>query len=230
MCESMPFDSKDVWSQWNSDIIGNRIYQFLNNKIDHSDSEPRMSPSLGTDVNTMKASISMSDFSNYSRTLISLNDYIQRLIFYTRMSISPVNLAIALLYLHRIEKFKLCEMNTFSIFRLFSTAYLIAFKTFEDPPVMKNSEYCKIAGVSIEEMNRLEWKFLTAINFDLGINSDADVCRSITRMLCPPKITTGILMSEKIVADIHRWSPDTAVDLEDCINTSNEYTSDDDEI
>jgi hypothetical protein len=120
-------------------------------------------------------------------------------------------------------------MNTFSIFRLFSTAYLIAFKTFEDPPVMKNSEYCKIAGISLEEMNRLELKFLTAINFDLGINNDASVCERITRMLSPPKITNGILLSEKIVANIHCQSPDTAVDLEDCINASYEYMSDDDE-
>jgi hypothetical protein len=79
-------------------------------------------------------------------------------------------------------------------------------------------------------MNRLELKFLTAMNFEMGINNDANVCRSITRMLSPPKITNGILMSEKIVTNIHRWSPDTAVNLEDCINTSNEYMSDEDEI
>eukprot|EP00596_Hydrurales_sp_CCMP1899_P001861 CAMPEP_0119054342 /NCGR_PEP_ID=MMETSP1177-20130426/75005_1 /TAXON_ID=2985 /ORGANISM="Ochromonas sp, Strain CCMP1899" /LENGTH=113 /DNA_ID=CAMNT_0007034543 /DNA_START=382 /DNA_END=723 /DNA_ORIENTATION=- len=88
---------------------------------------------------------------------------------------------------------------------------------------MKNGEYCKIAGISLEEMNRLELIFVSAMDYELGINNDAAICRRITRMLSPPKISNGILMSDKtsrITKNIHRLSPDTAVDLEDCDDIS----------
>ena len=60
--------------------------------------------------------------------------------------------------------------------------------------MMKNLEYSKIAGISLSELNRLEFSFLTAINFELGIGDDVSVAQKITRILVPPKVSPEILI------------------------------------
>jgi hypothetical protein len=139
----------------------------------------------------------MAEFYSYSQPPITFNDYVKRLIHYTRMSISPVNLAVALFYIERIEKKGVCEVNQFTIFRLLAVAYLVAYKYMDDPPMMKNLEYCKIAGISLAELNRLEFSFLKAMDFELGIGDDVSVAQKITRILVPPKVSPEILIGNK---------------------------------
>ena len=138
----------------------------------------------------------MNEFYSYSQPPISFNDYVKRLIHYTRMSISPVNLAVALFYIERVEKNGACEVNQFTIFRLLAVAYLVAYKFMDDPPMMKNLEYSKIAGISVAELNRLEFSFLKATNFELGIGDDVSVAQKITRILVPPKVSPEILIGD----------------------------------
>lgn len=139
----------------------------------------------------------MIEFYCYSEPPISLLDYVKRLIHYTRIAISPVNLAVALFYLERIEKNRACEVNQFTIFRLFAVAYLVAYKFMDDPPLMKNFEFSKIAGISLSELNRLEICFLNAINFELGVGYDITVAQKITRILVPPKVSPAILLGNR---------------------------------
>ena len=139
---------------------------------------------------------SMLEFYSYSEPPIGLADYIKRLINYTRNAISPVNLAVALFYIERIEKKGACEVNKNSIYRLFAVAYLVAYKYMDDPPVMKNCEFCKIAGIPLSELNRLELSFLVAIDFELGVGCDISLSRRITRILVPHKVTPEILIGE----------------------------------
>lgn len=168
----LPFGSKEQWSTWTGIEIGGRLLSFLIPKVDHvhvieNDTNKRetMSPNISSmddeDRDLLK-------FYNYSDPPINLEDYIKRLIFYTRQSVSPVNVAVAVLYIHRIEKNGKFEVNKYSIFRLLSVAYLVAFKYMDDPPVMKNGDYCKIAGLSLTELNALEVIFLKAIDYKLG--------------------------------------------------------------
>lgn len=86
-------------------------------------------------------------------------------------------------------------------------------------------------------MNRLELIFLTAMNFDLGVGDDAAICKRITRMLTPPKISHEILICDRIsqVVGCRHWSPDTAVNSEFWDDNyqsdeSDEYNENDDEI
>jgi Cyclin len=220
------FGTHDDWSTWSGVEIGERILHFLNSKIDRSstDNSEKVSDVLhGDETNTS----GMSEFFNFSEPPISLGDYIKRVIHYTRISVSPVNLAVALFYIDRIERRGLCKVTKNSIFRLFSTAYLIAFKRTEDSRVMKNSEYCKIAGIALAELNQLEMNFLISINFELGIGCDGAICQGITRILVPPKVSPEILLSEKQTStDMHRWTPDSIIDLEDSLQ---EYYADEDD-
>jgi hypothetical protein len=147
----------------------------------------------------------MIEFYCYSEPPISLLDYVKRLIHYTRIAISPVNLAVALFYLERIEKNGACEVNQFTIFRLFAVAYLVAYKFMDDPPLMKNFEFSKIAGISLSELNRLEICFLNAINFELGVGYDISVAQKITRILVPPKVSPAILLGNRPIHSMQTY-------------------------
>ena len=220
------FGTHDDWSTWSGAEIGDRILHFLNSKINRSSTDTSANDSGVSKEEEIKT-VGMSEFFNYTEPPISLGDYIKRVIHYTRISVSPVNLAIALFYIDRIERKGLCKVTKYSIFRLFSTAYLIAFKRTEDSRVMKNSEYCKIAGIALPELNQLEMNFLMGINFELGIGADGAICQGITRILVPPKVSPEILLREKqAVIDIHRWTPDSVIDLEGSMG--NYYVDQDD--
>ena len=169
----------------------------LSSKSEEYEMKRRLSSrSVGNDS---LAALDMMEFFSYCEPPITLSDYIKRLINYTRISISPVNLAVALFYIERIENKGCCEVNKYSIFRLFAVAYLIAYKYMDDPPVMKNFEFCKIAGIPLAELNRLELSFLKAINFELGVGSDIAVCQKITRILVPPKVSPAIIIGKTII-------------------------------
>lgn len=222
-----PFGTHNDWSTWSGLEIGGRILHFLNSKMDRTSND-------STDCNETESSgstESMAEFYNFSEPPISLGDYINRLIHYTRLSVSPVNLAVALLYIDRIERKGLCKVTKNSIFRLLSTAYLVAFKHTEDSKVFKNSEYCKIAGISVTELNRLELIFLMSINFELGVGPDIALSQRITRILVPPKVSPEIILNEKPYQPdgIHRWTPDSVIDLEDKDNDNFDEDDDEDE-
>lgn len=222
-----PFGTHNDWSTWSGLEIGGRMLHFLNSKMDHALNDT-------TVCKKGEASgfpESMAEFYNYSDPPISLEDYIKRLIHYTRLSVSPVNLAVALLYIDRIERKGLCKVTKHSIFRLLLTAYLIAYKHTEDSRVMKNSEYCKIAGISLTELNQLELTFLMSINFELGVGPDAALSQRITRILVPPKVSPEIILNQKPyqLDGLHRWTPDSVVDLEEDTN-DDEYELDEDVI
>ena len=170
-------------------------------KQDDSISKPAIT--VGTEDFTEEVvgkivSESMLEFYSYSEPPIGLADYIKRLINYTRNAISPVNLAVALFYIERIVKKGACEVNRHSIYRLFAVAYLVAYKYMDDPPLMKNCEFCKIAGIPLSELNRLELSFLVAIEFELGVGCDISLSRRITRILVPHKVSPEILIGKMI--------------------------------
>jgi hypothetical protein len=91
----------------------------------------------------------------------------------------------------------------------------------DDPPLMKNKEYSKIAGITLKELNSLELRFVKALNFDLGIGNDEDLCLRITQYLVPPKENKSIpndqaIFGESAISTVNqlcRWTPDSIADL-----------------
>ena len=222
------FGTCNDWSTWSGIDIGRRIVQILSTKMERNTLK---SPPTERHYPINDQSSLMIVFFNYSDPPITLDDYIKRLIYYTRISVSPVNLAVALFYLERVEKKKICEINKHSIFRLFSIAYLIAFKHMEDSVVMRNSDYCKIAGVPLHELNKLELIFLRAIDFHLCIGDDIALAQKITRILVPTKISPVILISDKSIhaAHAHPLTPDSVTYTDKELERCGDYNSFDNE-
>ena len=100
---------------------------------------------------------------------ISIEKYLGRLISHTKMEIST--LILILIYIDKICKNNKFRLNYFNIHKLIVTSMLVSIKYNEDD-YFSNSFYAKVGGVSITELNHLEYEFLSLIDFELYVDED----------------------------------------------------------
>ena len=100
---------------------------------------------------------------------ISLEYFINHLFKYTNMSIS--SLILAIIYIDQFcEKFKYA-LSMHNIFRILLIFVYISIKLNEDINI-KPEFYSKVAGVSVKDLNMLEFQMCVAMNFEFFIKSD----------------------------------------------------------
>ena len=100
---------------------------------------------------------------------ISIEDYLKRLFYYTKINISTLILAIVY-----IDNF--CELNGYiltlnNIYRMIMTSCLLSIK-FNEDIIFGNSFYAKVGNFSVELLNTLEYEFYVKLNFQLLVNHD----------------------------------------------------------
>ena len=106
-------------------------------------------------------------FTGKSLPKITLIDYINRIITYSDSEINT--LICSLIYIDRINKIK--AINEFNIHRIFFTAVLVAIKYNEDI-IFNNDYYSKVAGVKLNEINKMELEFISLLDFNLYIDPE----------------------------------------------------------
>ena len=100
---------------------------------------------------------------------ISLEYFINHLFKYTNMSIS--SLILAIIYIDQFcEKFRYA-LSMHNIFRILLIFVYISIKLNEDINI-KPDFYSKVAGVSVKDLNMLEFQICVAMNFEFFIKSD----------------------------------------------------------
>ena len=100
---------------------------------------------------------------------ISIEKYLVRLVSHSKMEIST--LILILIYIDKICKNNKFRLNFFNIHKFIVTSMLVSIKYNEDD-FFSNSFYAKVGGVSIRELNHLEYEFLSLIDFDLYVDDD----------------------------------------------------------
>ena len=100
---------------------------------------------------------------------ISIEKYLVRLVSHSKMEIST--LILILIYIDKICKNNKFRLNFFNIHKFIVTSMLVSIKYNEDD-FFSNSFYAKVGGVSITELNYLEYEFLSLIDFDLYVDDD----------------------------------------------------------
>ena len=100
---------------------------------------------------------------------ISIEKYLLRLVSHSKMEIST--LILILIYIDKICKNNKFRLNFFNIHKFIVTSMLVSIKYNEDD-FFSNSFYAKVGGVSITELNHLEYEFLSLIDFDLYVDDD----------------------------------------------------------
>lgn len=97
---------------------------------------------------------------------ISLADYIKRIVKYTKMDIS--SLILSVIYIDNV-----CETHKYiltlnNIYRMILASCLLSIKFNED--IMVNTKtYSEIAGVSVEDLNNLEYQMYVMLGFRLYV-------------------------------------------------------------
>jgi len=100
---------------------------------------------------------------------ISINDYIERLYKYNKINSSTIILI--LIYIDRICNINKFKLTYFNIHKLILASMIIAIKYNEDE-YYSTQFYAKLGGVSIAEINSLEYYFLKLIKYNLFVTED----------------------------------------------------------
>jgi len=100
---------------------------------------------------------------------LSIKDYLTRLSQFTKMNESTIILI--LIYIDRIGKINKVILTYRNIYKLILASMVIAIKYNEDN-FYSSEVYAKLGGLSMSELNYLEFQFLILIKFSLFIEKD----------------------------------------------------------
>jgi hypothetical protein len=100
---------------------------------------------------------------------ISIKQYLERLLSHTKMEIST--LILILIYIDKICRNNNFRLNYFNIHKLIITSMLVSIKYNEDE-YFSNKFYAKVGGISVKDLDFLEYVFLTLIDFQLFVDEE----------------------------------------------------------
>ena len=108
-------------------------------------------------------------FSMKSIPTISLKDYLERVISYSK--IENNTLITSLIYIDRLCQKTNLILTPYNIHKITFTSILLSLKYNEDL-IYNFSFYSKIAGINVKELKKLESEFVNLINFSLYVERE----------------------------------------------------------
>lgn len=105
----------------------------------------------------------------YSKKIptMSVQDYLRRIIKYSKVETSTLILSI--IYIDRVCEREKYVLNLYNIHRFLLASILVAIKYNEDD-FYRNTQYAKIGGIDLSELNSLEDEFCRLLNFSLFVS------------------------------------------------------------
>lgn len=100
---------------------------------------------------------------------ISIEDYLDRIVFYT--SCEESTLIISLIYIDRITSLGNIVLSQYNVHRLLFMSLLSSIKYNEDQ-IYKNNFYAKIAGITTTELSNIENEFIDQIKFNFFVSEE----------------------------------------------------------
>ncbi|XP_021282188.1 cyclin-P3-1 [Herrania umbratica] len=100
---------------------------------------------------------------------LSIRQYVERIFKYSKCSNSCF--VVALVYVDRFLERMDAHLTSLNVHRLLITSFMVAAK-FIDDHCYNNAYYAKVGGVSTEEMNELEMRFLFSLDFRLHVTTE----------------------------------------------------------
>ena len=108
-------------------------------------------------------------FTNINIPSISIRDYLMRLTKYSKINESTI--IIILIYIDRICKINNVLLTFYNIHKLLLASFILAIK-YNEEQYYSMLIYSKIGGVSLSELNKLEFEFIKLIGFNLFIRQN----------------------------------------------------------
>ena len=135
----------------------------------------------------------------YSKKIpvLSLSKYLIRIIKYTE--IENNTLIVAYLYIIKLIEKENFVLGINNVYRLLLGAAVLAKKMIEDI-TLNNAYYCNIGGLSVKDLNMIEYSLFTRIDFDVNIKKeDVDkVYGQIINFLPPARLNQIYLEKENM--------------------------------
>lgn len=110
-----------------------------------------------------------SPFSTWQIPSISIEDYLERIQFYTKCE--EASLISSLIYIDRISSIGHIVLTSYNVHRILFCSILAGIKYNEDT-YFKNEYYATVAGITEKELNRLEYHYMNAIKYTLYIDEE----------------------------------------------------------
>ena len=102
-------------------------------------------------------------------TSITINDYIERLLKYSK--VSEEIFILVLIYIDKINRNNKINLNYNNIHKLLLASFIVTIKFHEDEHYSLKY-YAKLGGISLKEIINLEYVFLTLLDFRLYISEE----------------------------------------------------------
>ena len=118
----------------------------------------------------------------YSKNIpvLSLNKFLVRIMKYTECENNT--LIVAYLYIMKLIENESFVLGINNAYRLLLGAVVLAKKVLEDIR-FNNAYYCDIGGISVNELNMIEFRLFTRINFDVNLKME-DVNKVYSQIIC----------------------------------------------
>ena len=118
----------------------------------------------------------------YSKNIpvLSLNKFLVRIMKYTECENNT--LIVAYLYIMKLIENESFVLGINNAYRLLLGAVVLAKKVLEDIR-FNNAYYCDIGGISVNELNMIEYSLFTRINFDVNLKME-DVNKVYSQIIC----------------------------------------------
>ncbi|XP_009760204.1 cyclin-P3-1-like isoform X3 [Nicotiana sylvestris] len=102
--------------------------------------------------------------------VLTVQQYIERIFKYSNCS--PSCFVVAYVYLERFLNLTDCLLTSLNVHRILITSIVLAVK-FVDDDCYNNAYYAKVGGITTAELNKLEMKFLAALDFRLHVSVES---------------------------------------------------------
>lgn len=116
---------------------------------------------------TVQVKDSVTLFHGLRAPAISIQKYIDRIFKYA--GCSPSCFVIAYIYVDKFLQKTDISLTSLNVHRLLITSVMVAAK-FIDDAFFNNAYYARVGGITTEELNRLEMKFLFSLDFRLQVS------------------------------------------------------------
>lgn len=129
--------------------------------------EDILKENVDNEVNDVMSLESMQSFYVKKPPSKPVNEYLQRIIKYTKPE--PSSVIISLVYIDKLCEMTNVTLSSNNIHRLILTSFVIAVK-FNEDDYYSNTYYAKVGGIPLQELNKLEYEMLYALEFNTFVD------------------------------------------------------------
>ena len=141
------------------DIVANILEEIVKDNEKNNENESNISDSNESAI--------ISVFTSNKTPQISIKKYLTRIMKYSKPETSTV--IICLIYIDKICENSTLQLSIYNIHRIILSCMILALKYNEDD-YYSNKYYAKVGGISLKELNELEYNIMVLLQFNFFID------------------------------------------------------------